>query len=204
MRECRSSLYNGGFVLICLLTENQALKSYLESLLDEAGVAVCPNKADADLLVVDLDTVNRPETEKRVLTLSCDPFILCDLFRPFSQEKFLLLVKDACEGGVLSEAKAAPAPPKRPSLSYEDGVFYLNGERVTLTPAEHSLLYLLYQNRGKAVPLSACADALGHEVGKGNMPSVYINHLRRKIDYLLQKRMIVTLRNEGYMLVPET
>jgi len=190
--------------LICLLTENQALKSYLESLLDEAGAAVCQSRADADLFVVDLDTAKRPETEKPLLTISGDPFVLGDLFRPFSQEKFLLLVKEKCEGVVFYKAEATPAPPKRPNLSYEDGVFFLNGERVMLTPAEHSLLYLLYQNRGKAVPLFACADALGHDVGKGNMPSVYVNHLRRKIDYPLQKRMIVTLRNEGYMLALET
>lgn len=188
--------------MICLLSENRALKSYLESLLEEMGVLLCQNKADADLFVVDLDTVKRPETDKRVLTISSDPFVLCDLFRPFSQERFLSLVKENGEGEVFV-AEIAPIPKRPASLSYEEGVFYLNGERVTLTPAEHHLLCLLYQNRGTAVPLSACADALGSEAGKGNMPSVYINHLRRKIDYRLQKRMIVTLRGEGYMLLSE-
>ena len=168
------------------------------------GLLLCQNKADADLFVVDLDTVKPPETDKRVLTISGDPFVLCDLFRPFSQERFLSLVMENGEiGSVVAEI--APTPPKRSCLSYEDedGVFYLNGERVVLTPAEHRVLYLLYQNRDRAVPLSACADALGSEVGKGNMPSVYINHLRRKIDYRLQKRMIVTLHGEGYMLLSE-
>lgn len=187
--------------MICLLTENKALRDYLESLLEENGILFCQNKSDADLLVVDLDTVKRPESDKRVLTISGDVFVLCDLPRPFSQEDFLALVTVTGEGeSVLSVASAQARPT---TLSYEEGVFYLNGERVTLTPAEHNLLYLLYQNRDKVVPLSACAKVLGGEAGKGNISSVYINHLRRKIDYPLQKRMIITMRNEGYLLLSE-
>ena len=188
--------------MICLLTENQALKSYLESLLDEAGEGFSQVKADADLLVVDLDTVKRPESDKPMLTLSSDPFVFSDLSRPFLQESFLSLVKAKLRGETV--VAEVPALPKRVDLVWEDGVFYLGGTPLVLTPGEYSLLYLLYQNRGKTVPLSACADVLGSEAGKGNMPSVYINHLRRKMDYPLQKRMIVTLRGEGYMLILET
>ena len=184
--------------MIFVLCENPALKGYLESLLEEAGMAVSPTRAEAELFVVDLDSAARPTTEKEVLTLSADPFVFCDLSRPFLQESFLLLVKEKLTG---ERAEKAVAVPKEASLVWEDGVFYLGGKPVVLTPGEYNLLKLLYQNRGKAVTLSACADALGSEVGKGNMPSVYINHLRRKLDYPTKQRMIVTLRGEGYMLL---
>ncbi len=188
--------------MIFVLCENRALKEYLESLLDEAGMAISLTRAEAELFVVDLDSATLPTTDKPVLTVSGDPFVFCDLSRPFLQESFLSLVTEKLTG----EKTAAPdtAPKKQVSLVLEDCVFYLGGKPLVLTPGEYNLLKLLYQNRGKAVPLSACADALGSECGKGNMPSVYINHLRRKIDYPTKQRMIVTLRGEGYMLITET
>ena len=188
--------------MIFVLSENRALKSYLESLLDEAGIPVSLTRAEAELLVVDLDSAERPESQKPILTLSSDPFVFSDLSRPFLQEGFLSLVKEKLTGERSAAADAAPK--KKESLVLEDGVFYLGGKPVVLTPGEYNLLSLLYQNRGKAVPQSACADALGSAVGKGNMPSVYINHLRHKIDYPTGQRMIVTLRGEGYMLVLES
>lgn len=189
--------------MIFVLCENRALKSYLESLLDEAGMAISLTRTEAELFVVDLDSATLPKSEKPMLTLSSDPFVFCDLSRPFLQERFLSLVKEK-RMGEKTLAKDTVTGKKQASLIFEDGVFYLGGKPMVLTPGEYNLLKLLYQNRGKNVPLSACADALGSECGKGNMPSVYINHLRRKIDYPTGQRMIVTLRGEGYMLTDET
>ena len=90
---------------------------------------------------------------------------------------------------------------KQASLIWEDGSFYLGGKPLVLTPAEYNLLWILYQNRGKTVPLAVCAGVLGSDAHKGNMPSVYINHLRSKIDYPTKQRMILTVRGEGYMLL---
>ena len=185
--------------MIFVLSENTALKSYLESLLEEADLQVSLTRAEALLFVADLDSVECPITEKPMITISSDPFVYSDLTRPFLQESFLLLVNEKMSGAK-REAKASP---KQTRLIFEDGRFFLGGKPLVLTPGEYHLLYLLYQNRGKKVPLSACADALGSECGKGNMPSVYVNHLRRKIDYPTGQRMIVTLRGEGYMLATE-
>ena len=187
--------------MIFVLCEDRALKGYLESLLDEAGMAISLTRAEAELFVVDLDSAALPTTDKPVLTVSGDPFVFSDLSRPFLQESFLSLVQEKLTG---EKTKEAAIIKKQASLVLEDGVFSLGGKAMVLTPGEYNLLKLLYQNRGKAVPLSACADALGTEAGKGNMPSVYINHLRRKIDYPTKQRMIVTLRGEGYMLINES
>ena len=177
-----------------------ALKGYLVSLLEEAELPISLTRAEAALFVVDLDSVERMASEKPTITISSDPFVFSDLSRPFLQESFLSLVKEKLTG----EKEVPKAEDKKQvKLLLEDGVFYLGGQPMVLTPGEYSLLYLLYQNRGKTVPLSACADALGSEVGKGNMPSVYINHLRRKIDYPTGQRMILTLRGEGYRLLSE-
>ena len=186
--------------MIFLLCENELLKNYLVSLLEEAEIAVSPIRAEAEVFVVDLDSADRPATEKPIITISSDPFVFSDLSRPFLQESFLALVKEKLSGEKVS-AKAEDQ--KQVKLVWEDGVFYLGGKAMELTPSEYGLLYLLYQNRGKTVPLSACADSLGSEVGKGNMPSVYINHLRRKIDYPTGQRVILTVRGEGYKLLNE-
>ena len=186
--------------MIFILCENPTLKHYLVSLLEEAEIAVSLTRAEAEVFVVDLDSADRPISEKPTVTISSDPFVFSDLSRPFLQESFLALVKEKLSG---ERAFVKDENKKQAKLVFEDGVFYLGGKALELTPAEHGLLNLLYQNSGKTVPLSACADALGSEVGKGNMPSVYINHLRRKIDYPTGQRMILTVRGEGYKLFTE-
>ena len=65
--------------MICILSENLALKRYLESLLEEAEISVSITKTEAELFVVDLDTVALPNSEKPNLTLSGDPFVFSDL-----------------------------------------------------------------------------------------------------------------------------
>lgn len=186
--------------MIFLFCENPTLKNYLVSLLEEEEIAVSLTRAEAEVFVVDLDSAERPMSEKPTVTISSDPFVLSDLSRPFLQESFLALVKEKLLG---EKASVIDENKKQVKLVWEDGVFYLGGKTLELTPAEYGLLYLLYQNGGKTVPLSACADSLGSEVGKGNMPSVYINHLRRKIDYPTGQRMILTVRGEGYKLLTE-
>ena len=188
--------------MICLLSENSALFDYLASLLDENGMRLCQSQEDASLCVVDLDTMPHPKGDVPTITISSDLFVVCDLLRPFSQDTFLALVKEKREG-VASLDQENKSEERAAKLRFDGERFFLNGNELTLTPAEASLLLLLYQNRGKAVLVSACAAALGASAGKGNMHSVYINHLRHKIDYPLGKRMIVTVRNNGYMLLPD-
>ncbi len=72
------------------------------------------------------------------------------------------------------------------------------GERtIPLTPAELAILAHLVAHRGETVTRDALASRLG---GGGNSVEVYICHLRRKLEKPLGRRMIRTVRGQGYCL----
>ncbi len=94
-------------------------------------------------------------------------------------------------------APSVDITPSEPTLELSGQTVTINGRGLTLTPAESVLLRRLYQNRGEVVAREALASLLG---GGGNSVEVYICHLRTKIEKPLGRRLIRTVRGQGYVL----
>lgn len=74
------------------------------------------------------------------------------------------------------------------------------GEKVDLSKKELELLKLLWSKNGKTVGRREARDAIFPSESDSNVVDVYIRYLRKKLDLRFDTRMIVTVRNKGYML----
>ena len=70
--------------------------------------------------------------------------------------------------------------------------------RVVLTDGEWSVFLLLLSNKGNAVSRNMLMELFG--ASRGNISDVYICHLRKKLELPLGTRLILTVRDKGYML----
>ncbi len=74
------------------------------------------------------------------------------------------------------------------------------GENIDLSKKELELLKLLYSKTGEEVSRSEARDAVFPSESDSNVVDVYIRYLRKKLDLRFDTRMIITVRNKGYML----
>jgi DNA-binding response OmpR family regulator len=81
---------------------------------------------------------------------------------------------------------------------------YRADEEVVLTSKEYALLEYLVRNAGRVITRDEIAEHVWDEHFDrfSNLIEVYVNRLRRKIDRT-EPHLIVTRRNEGYMLRPQ-
>ncbi len=80
-----------------------------------------------------------------------------------------------------------------------DSVLY-RGERIFMSKTELSLLSLLNENKGSPVSRKTAHERVFGGEGVKNSVDVYIRYLRRKLDEHFDERMILTVRDKGYML----
>ncbi len=76
------------------------------------------------------------------------------------------------------------------------------GKVFHFAPKEFSLFCILYENRGKVVSRRYVLDSVwGKDYNiSNNVDNVYVNYLRKKVDYTLGIKLIHTLRGKGYMM----
>ena len=75
---------------------------------------------------------------------------------------------------------------------------FVDGESVALTPTETKLLYILLRNAGQVVTEDFFLRRIWHsEAVRDNRLSVYIHHLRRKIE--ANRPYIFAIRGVGYV-----
>lgn len=168
--------------------------------------------------VVDLDTVTSPKLGERCITVSASPAKGADLTRPFLTDSLLLLASRtfgdipapadpvSCESGAdsdLSDGSGLPeenqpsAPSAPPELT-EEGVI-VDGHVVLLSPKERALYALLLARRGQTVDKAEISRAIFADA-PGNNPEVYVSYLRAKLDYVVGRRIIRTVRGKGYVI----
>lgn len=116
--------------------------------------------------------------------------------RPFLMEELLssyISLKNMARAKVHTEPSF--------TLSVSDTFLIVCGKRVDLTKNEMLIFSALWENKGNAVGRDIL-DRITRANSNGNMVTVYINRLREKLSSATDKRMIVTVRDKGYM-IPE-
>lgn len=74
------------------------------------------------------------------------------------------------------------------------------GENIDLSKKELELLTLLWSKKGEVVERDEAKELVFPSENGSNVVDVYIRYLRKKLDLRFDARMIVTVRNKGYML----
>ena len=76
------------------------------------------------------------------------------------------------------------------------------GRAVELSPKEYALLEFLLRNPGRPVTRTAIIEEVWRIHGDSitNVVDVYINYLRRKIDFGADHPLIRTIRGVGYQI----
>lgn len=117
------------------------------------------------------------------------------LRRPFAEEELF----SAVEGLLGAEPREARSGIR---IDKKRSCVYIDGSRIPLTEKEMRLLSLLVQCRGRAVSDSEIVERVfdGETAEGSNIAAVYINYLRKKLDQALDKKLILRVRGQGYML----
>ncbi len=125
------------------------------------------------------------------------------LTKPFAFQELLARIR------ALLRRKAETGPPL---LQVEDLVLdparrlvTRGGERIDLTSKEFALLEYLMRNAGRVLTRAMISEHVWNYDfdTETNVIDVYVNYLRRKIDFGREKKLIHTVRGSGYALKSE-
>lgn len=138
------------------------------------------------------------------------------LRRPFRLDTFISLVRmisgdtDITRSDIANAVARAVKPDAKQTelgLTYDNrkNSFRYNGEELSFTETEHSLLLSLYKNRGKEVSREQLLSEVWGREGEGerktNLTDVYIRYIREKLDDRFGVRLIYSVRGKGYKLI---
>ena len=164
------------------------------------GFEVCRQMRSAKLPTPVLMLTARDAVEDRIAGLDCgaDDYLV----KPFAFTELLARIRALLRRTPISAA---------PTLHVADLTIDTASHRVSrgdeeveLTSKEYALLEYLARNAGRVISRSEIAEHVWDENFDpfSNLIEVYVNRLRRKIDRR-EPHLIVTRRNEGYMLRDE-
>ena len=161
------------------------------------GFEVCRQMRSAKLSTPVLMLTARDAVEDRIAGLDCgaDDYLV----KPFAFTELLARIR-----ALLRRTPISAAPTLRiADLTIETASHrvFRGNEEVELTSKEYALLEYLVRNAGRVISRSEIAEHVWDENFDpfSNLIEVYVNRLRRKIDRC-EPHLIVTRRNEGYML----
>lgn len=164
------------------------------------GLEVCReirrNKVNTPILM--LTVVDSVEMKVQCLDAGADDY----LTKPFSFSELLAriraLTRRSRSGSSIIQVEDLILNPSSRTVTR-------GGKKIYLTPREYDLLYFLLVNQGRVVTRMEIAENVwGINFDRGtNYVDVYINYLRRKIDYGFSKKLIHTVRGVGYVLKAE-
>lgn len=138
------------------------------------------------------------------------------LRRPFKTDELLRLIRGLMGQGDKARSDNAPeaaraarsdSKPSESGLTYDNrkNSFRYNGEELSFTETEHSLLMALYKNRGEEISRERLLTEVWGRTDecerKSNLTDVYIRYLREKLDDRFGVRLIYSVRGKGYKLI---
>jgi len=164
------------------------------------GLEVCReirrNKVNTPILM--LTVIDSVEMKVQCLDAGADDY----LTKPFSFSELLAriraLTRRSRSGSNIIQVEDLILNPSSRTVTR-------GGKKIYLTPREYDLLYFLLVNQGRVVTRMEIAENVwGINFDRGtNYVDVYINYLRKKIDYGFSKKLIHTVRGVGYVLKAE-
>lgn len=202
---------------VVILSEDTVFARMLELELTQlqiqtVSVSHLQDNAQADVVVLDLDGASapRPEQYRRLIgfsrhsAMNVPDACLCSMIlrRPFRMSLFRREVLAQLEqgGGTAILPIRTLSSEKRPITLHKEALAVTcDGQTVSLTPTELSIMDYLLAHRGEAVSRALLAEVAGCS-RNGNEIDVYICYLRRKTDGLPCGRLIRTVRGKGYQI----
>ncbi len=121
--------------------------------------------------------------------LECETDGIFPVERPFDVQKL-------CDG--LSRSNKKEKAPDGLIIDGDNVTF--RGEKIDLSKKELELLKLLKSREGEAISREEAQRIVFGSSSDSNEVDVYIRYLRKKLDLAFDQRMIITVRNKGYML----
>jgi heavy metal response regulator len=148
----------------------------------------CPSR------VLLLTALEQTQDKIRGLNLGADDY----LTKPFDFEELIARINALLRRGVQVQHDRYEVGDL--ALDIRTQVVTRGGRRIELTHREFMLLRYLFENRDQVITRTMIARQvwnLGYETGT-NVIDVYINYLRRKIDDGFDRKLIQTVRGQGY------
>lgn len=166
---------------------------------DGEGITICKKLRETknQSPIIMLTAKSQIEDKIEGLETGADDY----LTKPFAFEELLARVK------ALVRRKIGKSP--SPEIVISNLVINTNtnevkraGKTVTLAPREYALLEYLAMHKGKTVDrLTLLHHVWGEDIDQmSNTVDVHIRYLRQKIDEPFSQKLIMTVKNKGYLL----
>ena len=168
------------------------------------GIAATAKLRERSNLPIILLTAKSEDTDKVLgLTIGADDYVT----KPFHPMEVVARVKSQLRRYTL--LGSMPTEPQKPQvitigsamLDDESKLVEVDGEPVSLTPTEYSILKLLMRNAGQAFSTAQLYAAVWKEDAYGNdsTVAVHIRHLREKIEITpAEPRYVKVVWGQGY------
>jgi two-component system, OmpR family, copper resistance phosphate regulon response regulator CusR len=141
----------------------------------------------------------RDKVEDRVegLTIGADDYLI----KPFDINELIARIKAILNRSGLMQATSLKAGDLVMDLI--NRTVKRGGFEITLSPKEYNLLEFFLKNKNQVITSKRIAEQVwGYTFETGtNIVNVYINYLRKNIDNNFEKKLIYTIRGQGFMLV---
>ncbi len=193
--------YNGNEALACIKSTNLDLAILDIMLPDIDGLAICQKIREKHDYPIIMLTAKETEIDKITgLTIGADDYVT----KPFRPLELMARVK-----AQLRRYKTFSSTQVQNLITIKDltidkdnHLCFLDNKKISLTPTEFSILWLLCENKGKVVSVDQVfQDLWGEKYYSGNSSSimVHIRHLREKLnDSVENSKYIQTVWGVGY------
>lgn len=197
--------HNGADALACVEREEISLAVLDVMLPDTDGFTLCRKIREQHLFPIVMLTARIEDIDKITgLTIGADDYIT----KPFNPMEVMARVKSQLRRYTMLGSLQTEQV-RRPKVLTIGGVMLddesksvqVDGEPVTLTPTEYSILKLLMQNAGQVFSTAQIYAAVWKEDACGNdsTVAVHIRHLREKIEITpAEPRYVKVVWGQGY------
>jgi len=164
------------------------------------GLQVCKELRQKSVLTPIIMLTARDAVEDKVIGLQegADDYIT----KPFSFQELLARIQSLQRRSQDYITKTNSLKVKDLELDPVSHKVTRAGKRITLTGKEYALLEYLMRNKGRIITQSMIIDQVWdmNQETASNVVSVFINHLREKIDKEFDIKLIHTVRGMGYRI----
>lgn len=205
----------------CVQIGDAILRDYVISALELAGIRCVDEPSEADALCCCDDNLppipdgavvivlyRRPRyTRSPAYAVLSERCRCAAVERPFLMEELQRVVSEMANSGGIREnavpVRARASAERTIILRREDSCAELDGSIIRFTEREFRLLELLGERAGSVVSReSILSEAWDSAESASNAVDVYIGYLRRKLEPILGKGVIVAVRGAGYQFTP--